>query len=369
MKKTTCFLLALFLALSFSACVSKQSRYDEAKLKMDAGEYELAREEFLSLEDFEDSAAQARACKEELSFIEAQGLAEAEDWEAARVILEGLMDREDAEALLAAVRDEISYLEGLALAAEEKFEEAAEVFRALKNFKDSRKLLTENTRAAKQEKDYQAAVALLDAEDYVKAYEALEELDNYKDVKTLLRTSKEKCYDLAVSQLENGENYKAFTLFKALDDYKDCKLKIKDCILPMPKTGIMEKNISGSAQLRITCTDPDAYVFLRLYATDGSLAQSAFVKGKGKVTMGVPGGTYTLHIARAQKFTFRWGDLLGDLDLGFLKDFDIEPDWFGPEDMFGENAYYGQVKADGNPDGSFTLKNNYYLPFSIYPVD
>jgi len=170
-----------------------------------------------------------------------------------------------------------------------------------------------------------------------------------------------------VAFLAAEENYKAYTLFAKFEKYKDAKQRMEDCVLPMPKTGVLEKNASGRAQLRISCTDPDTFIFAKLYATDGSLAQSLFISGKGKVTASVPGGTYTLHVARAYNYSFSFGDLLGEYS-DLLDDFVIKPKWFGAKDMFGDSGYYEQVVFAGNPDGSIALKNGYYLPITFGPT-
>ena len=121
--------------------MQKNRAYAEAAALLESGDYEQARETFLALGDFKDSAGQAVVAEKNLAY-------------------------EAAEALFA----------------EEQFNEAAEAFRALGSFKDS----AEKAGSAEKEATYRLAMEKREAGETEEATALLESIRGYRDVDALL---------------------------------------------------------------------------------------------------------------------------------------------------------------------------------------
>lgn len=118
------------------------NKYDEARQLASAGEFERAREIFLSLGEFKDSGEQVKLCDE--GIINAQ------------------------------------YERGLQLQSEGKYEEAACVFESLGDYKDSKKRI-EDCWMEIEETKYQEARELYSNQQYDEALELFKKLGGYKD--------------------------------------------------------------------------------------------------------------------------------------------------------------------------------------------
>ena len=162
-KRIVALLLCAVMAFSLAGC--KSSDYKSALAMVESGDCEGAREVFLALADYQDSAAMVTKC----DYGIAAKLMDAADYDGAIAAFEALGDYEDSASLLTECR----YCKACGLFESGKLAEAEEIFLALGDYKDS----------AEQVKEcrYQTAVALYDEEKYEEALELFLTLVDYKE--------------------------------------------------------------------------------------------------------------------------------------------------------------------------------------------
>lgn len=338
MKKALCIILALIVTVLLAAC-SPQSVYDDAKALMESQEYELAKEKFEKIPDFEDSTELAKECADELAYIEANKHISDGNFEAARDVLASIRLYKDCDTLLLNVRNEISYAEAKGLMDTDKFEEAAVIFQTILSFNDSEQLYLECNTAIENENKYQEAVAVFNAGNYIDAYASFNELSNYKDSEEKVKTCSQKAYEEAVALLENNENFKAYQIFSSLNGYADSNEKINDCALPMPKNGVMENNASGKISVKIKTPDDGYGNYLKIYKDDGTFVQSLFINSGGTATVKLQAGTYTMNLAAGQQ-------------------------WFGEKAMFGDAGIYQKLYVEKG-DVNFKVSSKYRYTLTL----
>lgn len=191
-QKIIALLLCAVMVFSLTACDSKD--YKTAMSLTESGDWKGAREIFLALEDYEDSAAMVTECDYRLA-IEAMDAGQFDDAIAA---FAALGEYEDAADLLTECR----YGKAQAIFASGDFSAAQELFAALGDYKDCAEMVTECK--------YQTAVAYYDAGEFEKALNAfvVEELLDYKEtdhytVLTMLQYDQQSFVDIMAAGM-NG---------------------------------------------------------------------------------------------------------------------------------------------------------------------
>ncbi len=363
------------LAALLSAC-SPQNTYDEGLSFMRAGEFGKAQEAFARITDFEDSAALVKECEDEIAYAQAKELLSKQEFEEALEVFKSITKGfKDVDTLLIDTEKESAYAKGKALLAEQKLEDAAQVFKTILNFKDVNELYAGCSDAAKyevakilfdgedyeaaqkkftelgeyedasymayqcdyriqSEKDYQKAVAALEAGDFLEAYALFYPLLNYKDSEDKLKICGQTMYDEGVKLLSEGNKVGAYHIFSQISGYEDSYEKRSECAVEMPKSGILEKNISGGVSVTIKCPKDDNANYIKIYKQDGTLAQTLFIRPGGKGTAKLPAGTYKMNAAYGTE-------------------------WFGDELMFGNSGIYYVMRFSDAPDGSMIISSKY----------
>ena len=149
--------LCLLLALCLCLCSCKSSDYSKAKELFDAGEYQQAKEAFVALADYEDSAEMAKKCDYQLGLK----LLEAGNFTDAKEAFAALGDYEDAPELA----KKCDYQLAKKLLEEGKNQDALDLLRNLGDYEDSQDLVVECVcslaRSAADKGHLPEAVALL----------------------------------------------------------------------------------------------------------------------------------------------------------------------------------------------------------------
>ena len=222
-----------------------ETDYQEAVSNMNLRYYTLARNEFLNLGDYQDSAAQADAC----IYLPALALMESGEYDAAITQLERIPDYEDSAELIR----KCAYLKGVVLENKEDYYGAADAYFAAGDYEDAAERATDLTyilaedafTAASFEKAvtlYQRIPGHLDADvkalaciytlgrralndqEYNQALEQLTRLpENYEDVPDLIRRAR---YALGLEAQEKEEWLAAAEQFFAVSGYRDADRRL-----------------------------------------------------------------------------------------------------------------------------------------------
>ena len=146
------------------------------------------------------------------------------------------------------------------------------------------------------------------------------------------------CINCGAELDQNGKNYTAYLLFKGLGSYKDASERTQECILETPESGEIYRNDDYSKRISVTFHAPKGdnvsyYTLIKIYAENGDLVSLVFLRPNQKVKVRLPSGKYMMKEA-----------------MGY--------DWFGQQEMFGDNAYYSIMVFE---DGEYTrIKSGYY---------
>ena len=222
-----------------------ETDYQEAVSNMNLRYYTLARNEFLNLGDYQDSAAQADAC----IYLPALALMESGEYDAAITQLERIPDYEDSAELIR----KCAYLKGVVLENKEDYYGAADAYFAAGDYEDAAERATDLTyilaedafTAASFEKAvtlYQRIPGHLDADvkalaciytlgrralndqEYNQALEQLTRLpENYEDVPDLIRRAR---YALGLEAQEKEDWLAAAEQFFAVSGYRDADRRL-----------------------------------------------------------------------------------------------------------------------------------------------
>ena len=168
--------------------------YNDAVKLMEKGDYDAARDAFLSLNGYKDSEELSQQCED--AIIDAK--------------------YENAVQLM----NSGDYLDAIT------------AFEELGDYKDSKELINQCDTAV-LESAYNQAILLMSEEKYIEAIHAFEELNGYKDSTTKILECEncilEQQYNDAVQLMESGKYEEAIAAFETLNDYSDCKQKIVEC--------------------------------------------------------------------------------------------------------------------------------------------
>jgi len=260
--------------------------YNAALQLMENGSFSEAKAAFLSLGDYSDSSELAAECQSEMDYYAAMVLMESREYEAAGEIYESLGSFKDSASLAVECANWIIYLEAQSL---------------------------------RNSGDHAAALPLLETL-------ALSDFEDSDDLAfdsscTLIYEEAERAYDDELF-------YSAYTLFMEISFFNDAASRAEDCIQDYPSSGQVYRNdnYSGTGvSLRIrTPRDDTRPTFLKIYTEDGVHVSSVFIRGGDSPTVRIPSGTYMIKQA-------------------------VGVNWFGQEEMFGDdNAYYQVLLFNDN---------------------
>ena len=309
---------------------------------MASGDFEGAWAIFTGLGLYGDSEALASECLKNTAYNKAVALMGAERYRDAVQELEPLAAQgfEDSSNLLTLCRNKIVYNEAVALMMDGRYEDAAIMLEplAVQGFEDSSYLVSE----CGNEIAYAEAVALVREENYTGAIALLEPLtaQGFKDSAALLNEC--DCnidYSAADAAYNAGRYYEAYKVFISLGDFKDANRRAGLCTREYPSTGevFRDRDYSGTnVALRIeTPSDDRRPTFVKIYSEDGVHISSIFINGGDSPRVRIPAGTYMIRAAYGS-------------------------DWFGFEDMFGDNGVYQTLLFEGNATTIRLQRNHEY---------
>ncbi len=160
----------------------------------------------------------------------ALGMIENQQWFEARDMFVALEDYKDSADMLT----ECDYNIALSVMESGEYEDALAKFEALNGYKDSAGKITECS--------YQIAVALQDAGEYDKAIDAFEALGDYEDCADRVT---ECTYKSAMAHYDAEEYEEALSLFQSLEDYKDAVHYVVVCRLLTDSYGYVSEFASN----------------------------------------------------------------------------------------------------------------------------
>ncbi len=332
-------LLALVLVLSVNA--ARKKGYEAAIALFDAGGYAEAAAAFDAMGGYEDSVQQATLARQWETYTRASDLSKTDDsgkLAEAEALFLSLGAFEDASGQATRCRDHIDYNAALALEQEERYAEALAAFTALGNFQDAKT----HARTCSDTLDYAAAMAMIEAGDYTAAAEKLAAPaeSGFSDAGDQLTLCGNK---LAFADAErlfaDGKFYAAYQAFVKLGTFDEASQRAQSCVQEQPAGGEIYHNDAykkQSTHLKVVNSGASPS-FLKLYAANGDLVCSFFIRAQKNVTVKLPAGTYSLNQAYGSK-------------------------WFGPDDMFGDEGEYYKCKIEGKYE--FTMRSGYIYTIS-----
>lgn len=264
---------------------------------------------------------------------------DAGEYDAAKQAFEALNDFGQAPLMAVECQNIMEYTAAVALMDDTRYEEARDAFTKLGAYQDSAQLAAD----CQNRLDYDNAAALMDRGEYDLAAKIFLALGEYSDA----AARAEECQDALTYQFakvcySQGSYYLAYSILTGLGDYSDAAACAQACIQPNPDSGELYRNPEYSSKrcsLTIKTGDAGNSTFLKIYTGDGILVSTVFIASKKKVTVKLPTGTYRM------KAAYGW-------------------DWFGADDMFGDDGYYELLLFENSAEVT-SLKSNYIYTLSI----
>ncbi len=288
-------------------------KYGHAVALMDSNNYLEAKAEFLNFSGYRDSSAKARECQNRYDFDTADALLGSGDYLSAKKIFAALVDFDGAPDKA----NECDYNIAADLFKNGEPEKAKAAFIALGDYSDS----AVQAEKCQTELDYIAAVELFDKQDYTGALAAFESLKGYKESeRKTFECNNHLDYAKAEKAYGEGNFYTAYLGFIKLRYFSDSADRAAACIQPNPASGQIYRNPSYSKKtcpLTLKTAKNMLPMFIKIYK-GGTLISSVFIAPGKKVTVKLPAGTYIIKGADGEN-------------------------WFGPNEAFGDDAYYGIV--------------------------
>jgi len=314
--------------------------YNVATLLMDRGSFQEAKSAFEALGPFRDSIEHALECQRIMDYDAASLLMKNGNFTDAREAFLALGSFKDSTALAAQCQSEIDYGMALGLMESEDYEEAGEIFALLGSFKDSAEL----AEVCGNWVVYGEALALKNAGNHADAlvlFESLAMLGFEDSDAHALESSCTLTYAEAEKAYEDELFYAAYKLFMSISFFNDSGSRAEQCIQEQPASGQTYRNedFKGSGvSLRIRTPKEDTRsTFIKIYTEAGIHVSSIFIRGGESPTVRLPANTYLIRSAYGEN-------------------------WFGPEEMFGdENAYYQTLLLEGQTTYRFRSNYNYTL--------
>lgn len=287
-----------------------------AEKLLEDGEYEKAEEILLGLNDYEGAAelaAYAAACRE----------TENQNYAKALEAFDALGDFKDAKERADKCREQLTYLDAVEKMNAKDFSAAAELFDAIPGVNDADSLKAEckaqltNAQIDQLLADgkWADALVLLDSEDGQK----------YPDRDNVAKDCRNRVdYAAALDAMENKYYYTAYNLFTALGDYEQSRENAALCQRPLPSTGELYRNQEykrQTVQLNLKNPNDGYYTYVRIYDPQGkTIVSTAFIHPGKTAVIYLPDRSYLLKAAYSKT-----------------------GDWFGEQEMFGDEAIYKKL--------------------------
>jgi len=320
--------------------------YNAAKQFMDNGRYPEAKIAFDALGSFRDSRDLAVECQKGIDYDRAVELLSIKEYAAAKRVFDDLIPYKDSALHANECGNRIAYAEALDLMSSGDYQGAVIKLEPLveQNFEDSSYLIEE----CLNEIYYSEAVELMGSGRYDDAIILLEPLAiiEFRDSLDLhIECNNNIVYARASSAYSEQLFYTAYKLFRSIPNFRDSRDRASACVQTLPETGQTYRNseYSGTAvSLRITTPRSDTRpTFLKIYTASGVHVSSVFIRSGGSPTIRLPVGTYKINMAFGEN-------------------------WFGPDEMFGDdNAYYQVLILGGGNETTYTFQQNYNYTLTL----
>ncbi len=317
---------------------AKQNKYNEGVTLLEKGDYKGAQEVFEALGAFDDSENMAAFAKKTMTYDDAKRLMKSGEYQKAISLFAEISSFKDSDKLAAEAKSIMSYNEGKAHFDKGLYAKAEESFVKAGDYKDAREMV----KLCRDHKDYQKAISLIENGHYEEALKSLNNLDQEKfpDVEDLRHECRNMpLYLAAKTMFESGKKYDAYKEFTALGNFKDAADMAGNCIVAKPSTGELFRNSaykgSGCSLLIKPPANDGSSTYFKIYDQDGTTLVSVIFINKGdSVKVKLPPGSYIF------KSAFGFGN------------------WFGENEMFGEEGVYQRLKSSGTSE-IFKLNKNY----------
>ncbi len=324
---------------------ARAAKYESAFALMEGDKAEEAKEGFLDLGEYKDSADMVQTCQKMIDYDEANDLMRAGDYKAAKGIFDSLTGYEKSVSLSAQCQNTLDYNDAVALMDAGDEGKAVDIFLSLGEYSDSADLAEE----CQKKLDYDSAKALMDAGDFEAAKSAFTSIISYKDSNSLFKSCQnEMDYIAADEAFSAGKFYTAYSIFSRLYSFKDAADRAEKCIQPNPKSGQTYRNPKYKAKhsTQIFKTPKDGYcTFLKIYdLKNDALVSAVFIASGKSVTVKLPKGKYYINAA--------YGKV-----------------WFGPEERFGDDGYYEDKMTftyKGKKTSTLMLKAGWKYTMTLY---
>lgn len=315
--------------------------YEAAAALMEKGRYADAQAAFTALGSFSDAAAKAAECQNTMAYSEAENLLSAGDFAAAKAAFLALGSYSDAEQRAGECQYALDFQDAMALFDAGRHAEALAGFTALAGSAYAGDYADENANMML----YLNAKSSIAAGDYENASELLAPLveADFLDAASLGQDVADNlAYLQAAADYDAGKFYTAYKGFTALGSFGDAAAMAGQCIQPSPSTGEVYRNSGYAKKLSVTIKTPasdERPTYLKIYASDGTLVSTVFIKGGSSTKIKLPVGSYTFKQAYGDK-------------------------WFGEEEMFGETGIY-QTLLFGTADNTWKLSSGYTYTLTL----
>jgi len=253
-------------------------------------------------------------------------------------IFKNLGTYHNASGLMLECQNAIDYNTAIQHMDSSRFQEAKRAFEALGDFKDSRMMAIECQKGI----DYALAMEVMSSKDFAGAKTLFEALIPYKDSASFATECGNRViYAKADSAYDDEYFYTAYTLFKSISGFSDSCARADSCVQDYPATGEIYRSITGTAVSLIFRTpgDDPRPTFLRIYTEENELVSSVFIRSGDSPTIKLPEGKYYINMAYGEN-------------------------WFGPGDMFGDDAEYQTLQLDRDSE-AFAFESNYIYTFRL----
>ncbi len=329
--------VALFVILG---AINKRN-YEAASALFTAGGYAEAAQAFTALRNYKDSADRAALSTDWANYTNACNMIEIfshDDAVEAKQIFLSLGQFEEAPEKAVFCQNSLDFEAADALETAGDYAAAQIAFEALGSFSNA----PERARYCSDTLDYNAATELMSAGNYAAAAEKLAAPAEsaYEDATDQLDYCNNKvAYHNAEEALTSGKNYTAYVAFLDLGSFEDSAARAQQCVLEEPKSGELYHNenyTARQADFKVINSYNEA-TYIKLYSDNGDLVCSFYIQANKNATVHVPAGTYTLNRAFGTQ-------------------------WFGLEDMFGDEGTYYRQLIGGSYE--FTFENNYIYTLS-----
>ena len=316
--------------------------YNAAKQHMDSGRFQEAKSAFEALGDFGDSRMMAIDCRKGIDYALAMEVMSSRDFAGAKTLFEALIPYKDSASFAAECGNGVIYVEAMELMNAGNYADAIIKLEPLaeQGFEDCPSLVVK----CYDEIDYGEAIEMMDSGRYRDAINLLEPLAK-KDFRNSVELRNEcknfVIYAKADSAYDDEHFYTAYTLFKSISGFSDSYARADSCVQDYPETGEIYRNISGKAvSLKFkTPGDDPRPTFLTIYTADNEHVSSVFIRSGDSPTIKLPEGTYYINMAYGEN-------------------------WFGPGDMFGDDAEYQTLQLDRDI-ATITIESKYIYTFRL----